>query len=324
MPTFCMFSHTPPLRKSISCQYATGHRIWELLFFMSGKRLHWTPCPLACAMLHCVLFCTILSLECTPKHTGLTLLGGKNKTQLWGNRAEWCNPSVSKSFFNSSSNESQRQSTFTYKAGCPLWKLQELRLYTIISKSNNKLIMAQSAPKCHKSFLLFLGQIISRYSSNSKWELGSLGGLWETRHHYEIFSLAAWHTDPSYRSRLTHRAVWTGAKHICLLLAWAYFPFIASLCLFLPFLFSVLAIITLSNFLQRLLVRYEKGNESSSSNVLPFNPLQVYSWMKFCSCTGPRCRKVARKATIEAIASWAMDNCWELLVLHSPIIALTK
>lgn len=46
--------------------------------FMSGKRLHWMHCLLAYAVFPCNLFCTVLSLEGTPKHTELTLRGWMN------------------------------------------------------------------------------------------------------------------------------------------------------------------------------------------------------------------------------------------------------
>lgn len=69
--------HIPPLAQISPLPVRYGPQNFGAPFFMSGKRLRWTPCPLAYVVFPCVLFCTILSLECTPKHTGLTLLGGK-------------------------------------------------------------------------------------------------------------------------------------------------------------------------------------------------------------------------------------------------------
>lgn len=86
MPTFWMFSHiSPPSFAQINLlPVCYGPQNLGAPFFMSGKRSHWTPCPLAYAMFPRVLFCTILSLECTPKHTALTLLGGETKLSSEG------------------------------------------------------------------------------------------------------------------------------------------------------------------------------------------------------------------------------------------------
>ena len=74
--------HIPPLAQISLLPVSYGPQNLGAPFFMSGKRLHWTPCPLAYAVFPRVLFCTILSLRCTPKHTWLTLLGGKQNSTL--------------------------------------------------------------------------------------------------------------------------------------------------------------------------------------------------------------------------------------------------
>lgn len=74
--------HIPPLAQINLLPVCYGVENLGAPFFMSRKRLHWTPCPLAYTQFPCGLFCSILFLECTPKHTELTLLGGKQSSTL--------------------------------------------------------------------------------------------------------------------------------------------------------------------------------------------------------------------------------------------------
>lgn len=143
MPTFCVYSHTP---LQVSCQYATGHRIRELLFSCLGNVCIGRICLLAFAVLPCVLFCTILSCDDTPKDTELTLLGG-NKSQLWGNWAERCNPSVSQPFKQQLQWVSMTVNLDTL--GCPLSKVRQLNIYTNIWSSKPPVRL--DSPKCHIS-----------------------------------------------------------------------------------------------------------------------------------------------------------------------------
>lgn len=100
---------------------------------------------------------------------------------------------------------------------------------------------AHTAPKCQKSFLLskldwgFFWGGGGPYCSNSKWELGSVRGLFERLdiiRGYLVLLLGT-HSVPTDCD--WHAGLWTRTKHICLLLALACFPCIILACLFLTF-----------------------------------------------------------------------------------------
>lgn len=163
MPTFCVYSHTP---LQVSCQYATGHRIRELLFSWLGNVCIGRICLLAYAVFPCVLFCTISSCDDTPKDTELTLLGG-NKSRLSGNWAERCNPSVSQPF-----KQQFQWVSMTINLDTLGWLpfVQGTRaepLYKYIKQQTTSEI--REPQMSH----LLVFRFFSPYSSNSKWALGS-------------------------------------------------------------------------------------------------------------------------------------------------------
>lgn len=143
-----------------------GHGILELLSsclgtVRIGRLVLWH--------MQCIPVCCFAqSLKCTPKYTELTLLR-ENKTQLRGNWAEWCNPSVSKPF-----KQQLQWVSMTVNLVTLGWmsivqgtRAKPPRLYES-NKSPSRQTDSDTASKCHHFFLLSLGQhqLFSCYMAN--------------------------------------------------------------------------------------------------------------------------------------------------------------
>lgn len=126
-------------------------------FSLSGKRLHWTPCPLAYAVFPCVLFCTISQTHAKTYRADLT--GGEKKLNSEGTEQNGVIHQCL-SLLNRNSNKSQLSHI---RLDVWLSKVQELSLHNYMKAPSlqwapMEIIVTPIAPKCHHFFLPSLHQ----------------------------------------------------------------------------------------------------------------------------------------------------------------------